>query len=102
MRHCANLTPSDIWIGNETVLPVFEKLYEDDAKKPIFVCLDGKSGTSWAQVVQAGSGKSVRPLDTDDVLGMDALVMFSSGTTGLPKGVVLTNLNVVTTRKQTL
>ena len=55
------------------------------------------SGT-WADLINAGRGKQIRPnriIPKEDL----AFVLFSSGTTGLPKGVAHTHANAMTARR---
>ena len=67
------------------------------------ILLGSKSsdGSDLESLMESGRGKPVQSVG-DKPLDLIAFILFSSGTTGVPKGVTLTNLNYVVTRKQSM
>lgn len=95
LKHAIGLTnPIKLWIGDEVLLAKFHQLYPDEAQRPPFVVRDGPS---WTDLIALGKGQTIeRPVvnTKEDV----AFIFFSSGTTGLPKGVMLTHANCIAAR----
>ena len=119
LRHCIKLTKPKVFIGNEHFLSSkFHQLFPSEmvcsvGHQPSFILVDSNSKNNkkrqqledddvisgtWADLINAGRGKQIRPnriIPKEDL----AFVLFSSGTTGLPKGVAHTHANAMTARR---
>ena len=99
MTHCVQLTKPTLWFAADSFINKFNQLHPD--VKPKIILLENKngSGIGFAEVLAAGRGRPVQPVGPNP-LELVAYILFSSGTTGVPKGVSLTNLNYIVSRKQ--
>lgn len=108
--HCIKLVQPDVWFASENVSTMLDEIYTNPSKeriiranKPVVISVDERqenADLNWKSVLERGQGRTVKPLDRNSIWQLDGLVMFSSGTSGLPKAVLLNNLNLVASRCQ--
>ena len=103
MRHCTTLTKPRIWIITEHFLAKFNEVFPDSASQPQLILFDSKSGyTSVTDLIKIGQNNQfIEPISANPLEEI-AFIQFSSGTTGPPKGVALTNFNYIAARTQNL
>ena len=92
--------------GTELFFNKYKELCPDVGTRPPFVFFKNASmeaETSWESLVALGSSSTVKvnhPIinPKEDV----ALILFSSGTTGLPKATMMTHYNYVAARRMVM
>lgn len=92
----STINNADFWICPTELAPVVSKLKKPDYNpKVVTVNFTSKERSEWHLLLDSGRSKKCNPVSFD-VFNDLATMPFSSGTTGLPKGVMLTHHNIVT------
>lgn len=100
LKHGVKLTSPKIWIADGNVVPKLKQIYSESLNDPpvILATPDTSSLATLDELIALGKDVTVRPANIvpkEDT----AFILFSSGTTGLPKGVMLTHFNFVAIRR---
>ena len=80
-----------VFIAGGRYIPMLDELRSNIPSVENFICLDGASAEGWVnydKLLEESSSAELFPLDDGDDLSM---VMFTAGTTGSPKGVMLSH-----------
>ena len=93
LEHVAGIIRPSFWICSVDFVPSLEKL--GGSTKAIVLDLTDSKSSQWHRLLASSNPSSFVP-PTLDVLTDLATMPFSSGTTGLPKGVMLSHRNLVT------
>jgi 4-coumarate--CoA ligase len=97
------VTNPDYWIATEEFVPKFHHLYGSAASVTKLMLLGGDQSSGAAsmdQMLRLGASQSDIRIPSMDYKEQIAMILFSSGTTGFPKGVALSHYNLVATRRQ--
>jgi len=100
LKHSINLTNPKLWFGAEKIREKFDEVYANSVR-PVLILLDGSTSDclKLEDVIEEGKNKVFQPPvinPKEDIV----FILFSSGTTGLPKAVALTHYNLVAARIQ--
>ena len=100
------VTNPDYWIATEEFVPKFHDLYGSTASVTKLMLLGGDQSSGAAsldQMLRLGAEQTSQSdirIPSMDYKEQIAMILFSSGTTGFPKGVALSHYNLVATRRQ--
>jgi long-subunit acyl-CoA synthetase (AMP-forming) len=89
--------PSAVFIDGKERLGKFEACTARPAIKTIITCQPSEY-TDFSQCLQGGSGEHFSRMVSDVAQEDDCFIHYTSGTTGPPKGVILTHRNIMSQR----
>jgi len=94
LKHVSSINNAGLWICSPEFVPLLSQL--DKAEyKTILVDSLNKEHSQWHSILKAGESKTFQSVSVNVFEDLTTMP-FSSGTTGLPKGVMLTHHNLVT------
>ena len=96
LKHVSSINNAHFWICTPEFVPILSQL--DNAEyspKTIVVDSSNQERSQWHSILKSGESKRLQSISLN-VFEDLATMPFSSGTTGLPKGVMLTHHNIVT------
>ena len=96
LKHVSSINNAHLWICTPEFVPILSQL--DNAEyspKTIVVDSSNQERSQWHSILRSGESKTLQSISLN-VFEDLATMPFSSGTTGLPKGVMLTHHNIVT------
>ncbi|XP_057377432.1 uncharacterized protein LOC130698831 [Daphnia carinata] len=95
LEHVASINNADIWICTSEFVPMLSKLGKAGySTRAVVIDSSNTEASQWHAILKSGQSLTVDPPNVN-VFEDLATMPFSSGTTGLPKGVMLTHRNVV-------
>jgi long-subunit acyl-CoA synthetase (AMP-forming) len=99
LEHVSSIIQPSFWVCRPDFLESLQRL--GSSTKTLVVDSNNRTSSTWHSTLDAGNpGQFIQP--SFNVYQDVATMPFSSGTTGLPKGVMLTHRNLVTCLVQVL
>lgn len=95
LEHVTSIHNADFWICIPELIPALNKLGKSGYKTKAIVVDRSNKSSQWHSVLKSGRTEAFN-FPSLNVFQDVATMPFSSGTTGLPKGVMLTHHNLVT------
>jgi acyl-CoA synthetase (AMP-forming)/AMP-acid ligase II len=94
LKHVSSINNAGLWICTPEFVPLLSQLDKTDYKT-LLVDSSNKERSQWHSILKSGESRAFQSVSVN-VFEDLATMPFSSGTTGLPKGVMLTHHNLVT------
>lgn len=95
LEHVASINNADLWICTPEFVPLLSKLGKAGySTRAVVIDCSNTKASQWHMILKSGRSLAVDAPNLN-VFEDLATMPFSSGTTGLPKGVMLTHRNVV-------